>query len=155
MRILNILKNKKYLALAVISALVMLVAYPLIQTYVSGGINVIDLWFTVTKPINLVLYALFSILFGLFLTLHIYNLRQKVCSIKEKRTSASSGGIGTILAVLVPQCPACLSLVALFLPAATAVSVAGFLSKYNTLLLILSTTLLILGIYLLKGFEKV
>ena len=153
MKILQILKDKKYKAIAFFSSLVMLVAYPLIQT-LAVGVNNLDVWFAATKPLNLVLYILFSIIFGIFIALQIFNLRQKTCTIGEKSTSVASGGVASILAILVPQCPACISIVTLLLPASSALALGGFFVKYNSLLISVSISLLLLGIYLIGGFRK-
>lgn len=153
MKIFQIIKNKKYAATAFFSALAMLITYPLIQT-LAVGVNNLDVWIADTKPINLILYVIFSIVFGIFFAIQIFNLKQKTCSIGEKITSATSGSIASLVAILVPQCPACVSLVTLFLPASSALVLGGFFVKYNTLLISTSILLLILGIYLLGGFKR-
>lgn len=150
---LHILKNKLYLTIFLISSLFMLILYPVLQTLATGSIHNIDLWFKLSPKQNLLLLILFSILFGLLLTMQIYNLKDKTCSIKHKTASASTGSIGAIIAFLVPACPACLSLASLIIPAALALPFVQFVTKFNTQLLILSILLTLIGIYLLGGFK--
>lgn len=155
MRLLNVLKNRKYLTLAIISGLIMLIIFPLLQVQASGGLQNLDLWFEVIPPLNLALVFVFSVLFGLFLSFQIFNLRSKICSVQKRATSATGGGFAAFLGILVPACPACISIVTLILPAALGISVAGFFVKYSSLLLSGSIALLLFGIYLLGGFKKV
>lgn len=154
MKILKILKNKNYLLLAISSSLFMMVIYPLLQAYATGGLQNLDLWLKVIPKLNLVLVLIFSILFALLLTLQIYNLKTKVCSIKNKTASASIGTFGTILAFLAPACPACLSIASLLIPAAFSLSIIQFLVKFNTIVLIASNILMLLGLLLLGGFKS-
>lgn len=154
MKILKILKNKNYLLLAISSSLFMLIIYPLLQAYATGGLQNLDLWLKVIPKLNFMLVILFSILFGLLLTLQIFNLKTKICSIKNKTVSASIGTFGTVLAFLAPACPACLSIVSLLIPAALSLSLIQFLVKFNTTVLIISNILMILGLLLLGGFKS-
>ena len=154
MRILNVLKNKKYLWLAIISGLVTLVVFPLLQVQASGGLQNLDLWFSVIPLSILILVVVFSLLFGIFLSFQIFNLKSKVCDARQKVTSATGGGFAAMLGVLVPACPACVSIITLFLPASIGISVAGFFLQYSTYLLSGSIMLLLGGIYLLGGFKK-
>ena len=64
------------------------------------------------------------------------------------------GGIAAFIAVLAPACPACLSFATLLLPAVVGISFVQQLVQYNTELLIVSALLMLLALYLLKGFEK-
>lgn len=132
----------------------MLILYPVLQTLATGSIHNIDLWFKIIPKQNLLLLILFSLLFGLLMTMQIYNLKDKTCSIKHKTASASTGSIGAIIAFLVPACPACLSLATLIIPATLALPFVQFVTRFNTQLLILSILLTLAGIYLLGGFKN-
>jgi hypothetical protein len=153
-KIFRILQNKKYLAIMVVSSLAVSVLFPIIQSLANGGLQNLDLWFEVIPPINLILLIVFSLLFGMLLALQIYNLKIKTCSTNKKATSASSSGIGAFIAMVVPACPACISLATFFLPAATAISFGYFVVKFDVLLLLFSISLLVLGLFLLGGFKK-
>ncbi len=155
MRVLNILKNKRYLALAIVSGLIMVIVFPLLQVQATGGLQNLDLWFEVIPPLNLALVVVFSVLFGLLLSFQVYNFKSKICSVQKKAASATGGGFAAFLGILVPACPACISIVTLILPVSLGISVAGFFMKYSSLLLSGSIALLLLGIYLLGGFKKV
>ena len=154
MRLLHVLRNKKYLALAIISAILMAIIYPLIQVQATGGVSNLDVWFAVITPLNLILVIIFAMLFGIFLSFQIFNLRSKVCSVSSKTTSSLGGGFATLLSIAVPACPACLSIATLLLPASLGIAVAGFFLRYSSLLLALSIAILLLGVYLLGGFRK-
>ncbi len=153
MRLLKILKNKNYLWLFIFLSLVMLVVYPLLQVSLTVGTD-IGFWLKVIPKINLFLVIIFAISFSLLATLQIYNFKDKKCSIKKKSSSAATGGIGTILAIVVPACPACIGLFSLFLPAALSLSITSIFAKFSTLLLLSSIILMLLGIFFLGGFRK-
>ena len=155
MRVINVLKNKKYRWLAIISGLITLIVFPLLQVQASGGLQNLDLWFEVIPIHNLILVAIFSLLFGVFLSFQVFNLKSKICDARKKVTSATGGGFAAILGVSVPACPACISIATLFLPASAGIVVTGFFSKYSSYLLGGSILMLLGGIYLLGGFKKV
>ena len=153
-KIFNILKIKKYLWIMIVSTLIILIILPALQVLATGGIQNLDLWFKVISPINFLLIIIFSFAFGLVVSLQIYNFQDKTCSIEKKTGGVSSFSIGTFLAVLVPACPACLSLASLFLPAALGISVGAFFTRFSSLFLLLSIALMILGMLLLGCFKK-
>jgi len=153
MKIFKILRIRKYLVIAISSSLAMLTFYPLIQTLATGGLQNLDLWFSVIPKTNLIIVFIFSILFGLLLTLQIYNFSLKTCSVKAKSASASSGGIGAFLGILVPACPACISIATFILPAAVGIQFVQTIVKFNTIILLISIVLMILGILILGGFK--
>lgn len=154
MRITNIIQDKKYLALMIFSSLFMFVFFPVMQSIATGGLQNIDLWFTVIPKINLVLLFIYSVLFGFLLTLQIYYFKTKTCSVNKKIASASSGGIGAFIASVVPACPACFSWVTFLLPASVGISTGQLLIKYSTWLLVFSIGLVLLGLLLLGGFDN-
>ncbi|MBI4176605.1 MAG: hypothetical protein HY518_05345 [Candidatus Aenigmarchaeota archaeon] len=143
MLIIDILKTKAYGPIAAVSAAIMLIAYPYAQTL---GYN-IDLWFEIITPFNLALYMIFSALFGILLSLQIYNLRQpKACRLK----SAGSGAAGSFISFMAIQCPGCISIASLFLPIAT----TTVLAIYNIWITLAGIGLLVIGLYLLGGFKN-
>ena len=109
-KLLEVQKQKKYLAITIAGFLVMFFVYPLVQTFLNPA-N-LDVWWATIPPINLALYIIFSALFGLVLSLQIYQLRQpKVC-----KPGTVSGTVGTVLSFFIAQCPACAGLASLLLP---------------------------------------
>ncbi|MBI4173380.1 MAG: hypothetical protein HY519_01545 [Candidatus Aenigmarchaeota archaeon] len=143
MLILQVLRQKNYLALAALASAFMLFIYPYSQTL---GNN-IDLWFEIIQPANLVLYLAFAGLFGPFFALQVYNLRQpKVCNVKG---SASAGFASSVLGFFAIQCPGCISFASLFLP----LSATTFLAANNVVITAASVLLLVLGMHLLGAFR--
>lgn len=150
MKLISILKTKKYGIIALIASFLMLAAYPYLQVILNGGFYNYFFWFEViigTSILNFMLYITFSILFGLVTSLIIYNWQHRTCSIKK---SLGSGSLGSLLAIFTSQCSACLSLGTLFLPAAAVTS----LSIYSTLFNFISIGALLLSIYLMGGFKS-
>ena len=154
MRIFGVLRKRGYFLLAVVSAVVMFFIFPLIQVQVSGGLQNLDLWYKVIPMQNLILVAVFSLNFGAFLSFQVYNFKLKTCPVNNKAAGVAGGSVASILGFFVPACPACISVATLLLPASLGISVAGFLQRYSSLLLLISVVFLVLGIWLLGGFKK-
>ena len=150
MNLFRIFSNKRYLALFLFTSVIMFAIYVLLQVWATGGLQNLGFWFSIIPKLNLSLLIVASILFGLLFTLQLYHFDNKTCSIPNKSFSVFSGGIGGFLALLVPSCPACISLATLILPTSIGISIV----KFNTWILILSICLLVLGLYLLNGFKK-
>ena len=115
MKLLSVLAQAKYAALAVVSAAIMAAVY--IYTQVLGNPHNISVWFATIPFSNLILFIVFTALFGITFSFQAYNWAQpKTCSVNQKAGAAGSSGAGTLGIFLVAQCPACASLGALFLP---------------------------------------
>ena len=143
------LRNPRYLLLAIISAVVMGILY--VVTQVIFIVQNIDLWFSVISPINLTLFIIFTTLFGISLSYQVWVRKQpQVCDIRKSGSGASMSGGGTLFTFLVVQCPACASIGALFLP----VSVIGFFTQYNSLITLLTIGLLLFTLRYLGAFKK-
>ena len=149
MKIIEVLRMKRYLALAVISSLVMSMIY--VYTQVLGNIHNVDLWLTIIPWYNAILFSIFSILFGITFAYQIYLWKQsKVCAIGTKAKGAGTGSIGTLGTFLIAQCPACASLGALFLP----ISVTVALTKLSWLINLATIGLLLFTLRYLGAFKK-
>lgn len=149
MLILSILKTRKYGLIAAITAAAMLLVYPYIQVILNGGLYNYLFWFEVILEqsiLNFILYITFSILFGIVMSIIIYNWKNRKCNVKG---SVGVGGAGGTLAILTSQCSACISLASLFLP----IGAVATLAIYNTALNFVSIGALLLAIYLMKGFR--
>ena len=145
MRILDVLKNPKYILIAFISSILIAVIY--IYSQVLGIVQNIDLWFKVIPLYNLIFFIIFVILFGLTLTYQIYLWKQKkTCSVK----GIGTGSGATITTFFIAQCPACASLGALFLP----LSVISFFTKYSVYINLFSIILLLFTLRYLGAFRK-
>ena len=140
------LRTPRYLLFSIISAVVMGVVY--VVTQVIFIVQNIDIWFSVISPLNLILFLLFSSLFGITLSYQIWVRKQpQVCNMKK---GASMSGGSTFFTFLVVQCPACASIGALFLP----VSVLGFFTQYSTLITLITIGLLVFTLRYLGAFKK-
>ena len=149
MKIVEVLRIKKYLVLSVVSSIVMSLIY--VYTQVLGNIHNIDLWLTIIPWYNAILFVTFSILFGITFAYQIYLWKQpKVCAIGTKAKGAGAGSIGTLSTFLVAQCPACASLGALFLP----ISVTVTLTKFSWLINLAPIGLLLFTLLYLGAFKK-
>ena len=146
MKIVEVLKMKGYLALAVVSSLVMSLIY--VYSQVLGNIHNIDLWLTIIPWYNAILFSIFSILFGITFAYQVYLWKQpKVCAIGTKATGAGTGSIGTLGTFLIAQCPACASLGALFLPLSVTITLTKFSWLINLATIGLLFTLRYLGAF--------
>ena len=149
MKLISILKIRKYGFIAIVSSLAMLLIYPYLQVALNGGFYNYFFWFEIViaeSILNLLLYIIFSILFGVVVSLIIYNWQNRTCDIKG---SLGSGGFGSLLTIFTSQCSACISLASLFLPGVA----VGALSIYNTIFNFISIGILLLSIFLMGGFK--
>lgn len=145
MRIIKVLKIRKYALIALVTFLVFSSVY--VYTQVLGIVQNIDLWLATIPRINLLLFLIFASLFSITVSFQVYNWQQKkVCNVKSVGTPSSAG----LLSLFVAQCPACASLGALFLP----LSVSAFLTKYSVVIDLLSISLLLFTINYLGGFQN-
>ena len=85
MKIISILKKRNYAIIAIVSAISMALIYPYLQVALNGGFYNYFFWFEIIlnqSILNFILYLLFSILFGLVVSINIYNWKNRTCSIK-------------------------------------------------------------------------
>ncbi len=149
MKLLKVLAQAKYAALGVVSAAIMAAVY--IYTQVLGNPHNISVWFATIPFSNLILFIVFTALFGITFSFQVYNWMQpKTCSVNQKAGAAGSSGVGTLGLFLVAQCPACASLGSLFLP----LSAITFLTEFSWLLNIIGIGLLLFTINYLGGFKE-
>ncbi len=149
MAVLKMLKEPKYLGLAVGLSLLMLIVYPTIQV-LPQGLNNFWFWFSLLTPLRWGLYLLYGILFGITLSFFLWQKSKKVCSFKKATSGGFLGLIGSFLGTSMPLCPACLSWIALLLPFSFALSLA----KYSIEIMGFSILLLFLALWFLGGFQK-
>lgn len=149
MFIFKMLKKRSYLALSLFLSALILFLYPFSQV-LPQGLNNFRFWFSLLSPLEWLLYLLYGFLFGLTLSLFVFRWRQKSCPVSKKFGSGISGGVGTFLGFLLPQCPACFSLVVLFLP----LSFVSFFAAYTTEIMLVSVLLLVASLWVLGAFDK-
>ena len=148
MKIFEVLGIKKYLAIFIISTAFMFFFYSFVQ--VLGIIQNIDLFFINLPPLNFVLFLIFTILFGMNLSLFVYNRSRKVCEYNKKKVLGSSS-LGTFFSFFVGVCPACTGFAVLL---GIPLSLTTFLIQFNILFFSIIIGVLLLSIYLSDGFKK-
>ena len=142
MKLFKILSEKRYLATAVAATFVMLLIFPTFQS-----LGNLDIWFTFISPLNFVLYMIFSILFGITMSIQYHSFRQKIQACELKSASSQAG---SILGIFAFQCPACIPILAQALGFNTVI----FLSAYRTPLMLIGLVLMFVSLYLLGAFTK-
>lgn len=149
MKILEVLKIRKYLIIAIISSVIFGFFY--IYTQVLGILDNLDLWFTVIPWYNAALFVIFAALFGITVSFQIYLWKQpKVCATSAKAKGGGVSGAATFVGLLIAQCPACASIGALFLP----LSVLTIFTQFSIVFNLVSIGLLLFTINYLGGFRK-
>ena len=112
-----------------------------------GGVTKWLNFFYYYSPQN-VLYLFVAILSGLYAGIYVYNKKvAPCCSIANEKTAAT----GSIVGILLGACPACIPVLAFFLP----LSVSIVLSRISLLFLIVAITIMLFSIYRMNGFRKV
>ncbi len=149
MKLFYVLRMPQYLALATVSAIVVGAVY--IYTQILGILHNFWFWLSLVPKLNLVMFVLFSMLFGITLAYQVYLWRQpKGCSVMQRAKAAGTGGIGTFGIFLVAQCPACASLGAYLLP----LSIATTISEFSIVVNLFSIILLLFTLNYLGAFKK-
>lgn len=111
-----------------------------------GGITRWLQFFYFYTPQNF-FYALLSILSGLYVGVYVYNKKVAPCCSLESAKTATSG---SIIGILLGACPACIPVLAFFLP----LSITIVLSRISLLFLFLSVGIMLFAIYRMNGFRK-
>lgn len=93
-------------------------------------------------------YVILSILSGIYVGIYVYDRKvQSCCSIRSKKV----GAVGSVLGVLLGACPACIPVLAFFLP----LSITIVLSRVSLWFLLLSIGIMLFSIYRMNGFRKI
>lgn len=145
----TVLSKRKYLGIAIVSALVLLVLYiialapitPRIFTEIGMIQSVLY-----NSPFQLMLIILISILFGIWLSTQIYLKFEvkynKSSSIITASSSIFSGFLGELGAI--GGCPACIAIIASVIGS----TATTFIYKFRTPILVLSILLILVSIYM-------
>lgn len=134
----------KWPALAAVGTMAVVFLWPSIPL---GGVYDWLQFFYYYTPQN-ILYALLTVLSGLYVGMYVYN--KKVCTTCTV-DSGKTGGAGVVSGVLLGACPACIPVLAFFLP----LSVSVYLSRISWVFLVFAVLLITFLIYRMRGFEKV
>lgn len=125
MLVIDVLRNPRYLLIAIAASVGMSVIYA--YTQVLGVVGNLELWITVMPWHNRILFAIFSALSGILTAFQLYLLGQpKVCSLPKAGGTVGANSGATFAVFLVSQCPACASIGALFLPASAILFLGNF-----------------------------
>ncbi len=148
MKVIGVLRIRKYFLIAAASSVVFAAVY--LYTQVLGIVQNLDVWFASAPAINLALFGVISVLFGITLSFQIYSWKQpKTCHVNK--TAIGTGSTATFAGFMAAQCPACASLGALILP--SSIFLAVFV-KYSTLINIISVGLLLFTLNYLGAFKN-
>jgi len=93
------------------------------------------------------LYSILSILSGLYVGIYVYNKKVAACC---SVGSVKTGAVGSLVGILLGACPACIPVLAVFLP----LGVSVYLSRISWVFLVLSVALMTFLIYRMNGFKR-
>ncbi len=146
--VINAIRTRRLIA--IISSIAIFFLLPIIQSITTP--LAFEIWFMdiVNKPLNSALYIIFSILFGMYVSLYVYSKRN-VCIECNNMNANKTGLIGSALGFLIGVCPACFSFIAFLLPLGSSI----FLSLYSPLFTLIAIAVIAYSIYRFGGFKKV
>ena len=141
------IKEKPLLVVAL--AVVMFFITPLIQSLNTS--LAFEIWFRdlYQKPLNSILYIIFSVLFGMFMTLYLYS-RNSCIDCKTSKVT-KSGIAGTLLGFMIGVCPACFSFIGFLVP----LSASLFLTAFAPIFMTASIAIILYSIFRVGGFKSI
>ncbi|MGH9876311.1 MAG: hypothetical protein ACREBU_03365 [Nitrososphaera sp.] len=144
-RLLSAVKDKA--AIAALSATGIFFLLPSIQLINTP--LAFDIWFLdlQQKPWSSVPYIVFSILFGMFISLYLFT-RKKCFDCRPE--TARTGFAGSVVGFMVGVCPACFSFIGVLLPLGPTL----ILTTYSPVFTMMSIAIVLFSIYKLGGFRK-
>jgi len=133
--------------IAIVAAIGILFVTPFIQYFATS--LAFDIWFIdiVQKPLSSIPYIVFSILFGMFITLYLYSKNKCI----DCKPGAKAGFGGTTLGFVLGICPACFSFIGLLLPLSGSI----FLTIYSPLFMLAAIGIILFSIYKMAGFKDI
>ncbi len=145
--LVKVIKEKPLLVVAL--AVVMFFVTPIMQTFNTS--LAFEIWFRdlYQKPWTSVLYIIFSVLFGMFITLYLYSRNRCIDCKTSKATK--SGIAGTLLGFMIGVCPACFSFIGFLFP----LSASIFLTAFAPIFMTASIAIILYSIYRLNGFKSI
>ena len=141
------MKEKPLLVVAL--AVVMFFVTPIIQSFNTS--LAFEIWFRdlYQKPLNSSLYIIFSVLFGMFITVYLYS-RSRCIDCKTSKAT-KSGIAGTLLGLMIGVCPACFSFIGFLIP----LSASIFLTAFAPIFMIGSIAIILYSIFRIGGFKSI
>ena len=106
-------------------------------------------WLSVyaNTPYLFYLYPIIAVLSGAYIGLYVYNKKVAPCCSVE---SARAGFAGSLTGILLGACPACIPVIAIFLPLALNI----FLSRIAPIFSVISIAILLWVIFRMNGFKQ-
>ncbi len=145
MRLITAFREKPFHA--AFSAVGIFFLVPIIQLVATP--LAFEIWYRtlLDRPLNSILYIIFSLMFGMLISLYIYS-KNKCVDCKKSDINAGFGGaaLGFVLGI----CPACFSLIGVLLPLGGSI----FLTAYAPAFTSLSIAIILFSVYRLGGFNK-
>ena len=145
--LVKVIKEKPLLVVAL--AIVMFLVTPIIQSFntsLAFEIWIRDLY---QKPLNSTLYIIFSILFGMLVTLYLYS--RNSCIECKTNNARKSGIAGTLIGFMIGVCPACFSFIGFLVPLSASLFLTGFAPIFMTA----SITIILFSIHRVGGFKPI
>ncbi|MEW5805147.1 MAG: hypothetical protein AB1721_00225 [Patescibacteria group bacterium] len=146
----SVLRKPKYFFNAIVFSFAMGLFYPLVQV-APQGLNNFWFWFSLLKPIDWLVYLVYSLVFGLSFAVFVWRNDEKICSTSKLWQSGILGSLSSFLAAAVPFCPQCLSFLAIALPTAG----FSFLAQYRIWVMLGIIGLMLIALWLLGGFGRI
>lgn len=132
----------KLTALAALATMVAIFLWPALPLRGIGN------WLAVyaNTPYIFYSYPIVSFLSGIYVGLYVYNKKVAPCCSIE---TVKGGAVGSFVGILLGACPACIPVLAIFLPLAFNV----FLSRIAPIFSLISIAILLWVIYRMNGFK--
>ncbi|HXV87659.1 MAG TPA: hypothetical protein VD710_01045 [Nitrososphaeraceae archaeon] len=145
--LIRAMKEKPLLVIAFAAA--MFFVTPIIQSFTTS--LAFEIWIRdmYQKPLNSALYIIFSVLFGMFMTLYL--LTRNSCTDCKQNKSTKSGIIGTLLGFIIGVCPACFSFIGFLVP----LSVSILLTTFAPIFMTVSIAIILYSIFKIGGFKSI
>ena len=143
----RVLKEKPVLVIPL--AIGMFFVTPIIQSFNTS--LAFEIWFRdiYQKPLNSILYIIFSVLFGIFVTLYLYH--DKLCIDCKSNKATKSGIVGTLLGFIIGVCPACFSFIGFLVP----LSASILLTTFAPIFITISIAIILYSIFKVGGFKSI
>lgn len=130
-----------------LSALVTIVVVFLWPSIPLAGVTKWLQFFYYYSPQN-VLYLLLAVLSGVYVGIYVYDRKvARCCSVQNRKV----GILGSTVGILLGACPACIPVLAFFLP----LSVTVVLSRISLVFLVIAIGIMLLSIYRMNGFKRI
>jgi len=133
----------KWPALSAIATMLAVFLWPSIPL---AGVGIWLEFFYYYTPQNY-LYALLTVLSGLYVGIYVYN--KTVCA-TCRVTRGKAGTVGVFGGVLLGACPACIPALGIFLP----LSASVYLSRISWVFLVLAVLFLLFLVFRMNGFRR-